>query len=122
MTEANVIFNRTNANNTEPEDGSPGSIAHMLFRLSHLDLPAKEHFENYLRYKARANHKQRTIEGSFTSIMLFLAFYGSLGKTDLKDLQRADLEAFIEHEQDRGMHITTVKTRMASIVAFLHFL
>jgi len=122
MTEANVIFNGTTASNTEPEDGSPSSIAHVLFRLSHLELPAKEHFESYLRYKARANHKPKTIESSFTSIMLFLTFYGTSGKTDLKDLQRSDLEAFIEHEQDRGMHITTVKTRIASIVAFLHFL
>jgi len=122
MTEAHVIFNGTTASNTEPEDGSPSSIAHVLFRLSRLDLPAKEHFESYLRYKARANHKRRTIESSFTSIMLFLRFYGTSGKTDLKDLQRSDLEAFIEHEQDRGMHITTVKTRMACIVAFLHYL
>jgi site-specific recombinase XerD len=53
--------------------------------------------------------------------MLFLSFYGR-SKRDLKDLERADLEAFIEHEQDRGMHITTVKTRMAFIIAFLHFL
>ena len=118
MTEANVIFN---GNEPEPGD-TPSRIAHALSRLSKLEFPAKEHFESYLRYKARSNHKPKTIESSFTSIMLFLTFYGTLGKTDLKDVQRADLEAFIEHEQDRGMHITTVKTRMACIVAFLHFL
>ena len=54
--------------------------------------------------------------------MLFLDFYGRSGKHDLKDLERADLEAFIEHEQDRGLKISTVKTRMAFIIAFLHFL
>jgi len=122
MTEAHVLFNGTTASNTEPEDGSPSSIAHVLFRLSHLELPAKEHFESYLRYKARANHKPKTIESSFTSIMLFLTFYGTSGKSDIKEIERSDLEAFIEHEQDRGMHISTVKTRMASIIAFLHFL
>ena len=54
--------------------------------------------------------------------MLFLDFYRRSGKHDLQDLERADLEAFIEHEQDRGLKISTVKTRMACIVAFLHFL
>ncbi len=98
------------------------TIDHILERLCPLELPAKEAFENYLRHKSRLNHKQSTLESSFTSVMLFLDFYGKSGKSDLKDLERADLEAFIEHEQDRGMHITTVKTRMAFIVAFLHFL
>ena len=49
-------------------------------------------------------------------------FMGSQARTELKEIERADLEAFIEHEQDRGMHISTVRTRMASIIAFLHFL
>jgi len=121
MTEANVIFNGTKVSDTEPGD-APSAIAHALWRLSKMELPEKERFESYLRYKARSNHKLKTIESSFTSIMLFLTFYGTLGKTDLNDLHRADLEAFIEYEQDRGMHITTVKTRMACIVAFLHYL
>jgi integrase/recombinase XerD len=97
------------------------TIDHILDRLSPLELPAKEEFERYLRHKSRLNHKRSTLESSFTSIMLFLSFYGR-SKRDLKDLECADLEAFIEHEQDRGMHITTVKTRMAFIIAFLHFL
>jgi len=124
MTQAHVVSHEPH-DTEEPVNGQhgiPTLISHLLSKLSPLGLPAKEHCENYLRYKVRANHKRSTIEGSFTSIVLFLTFYGALGKTDLKDLQRADLEAFIEHEQDRGMHITTVKTRTAWIVAFLHFL
>jgi integrase/recombinase XerD len=97
------------------------TIDHIFERLSPLELPAKEEFERYLQHKSRLNHKRSTLESSFTSIMLFLSFYGR-SKRDLRDLERADLEAFIEHEQDRGMHITTVKTRMAFILAFLHFL
>ena len=44
------------------------------------------------------------------------------GKSDIKNIQRDDLEAFIEHEQDRGMNISTVRTKIACIIAFLHFL
>jgi site-specific recombinase XerD len=87
-----------------------------------MELPAKEHFERYMRHKWRLNHKPRTLASSFTSVMLFLGFYGRLGKRDLGEMERIDLEAFIEHEQDRGMHISTVRTRLACIIAFLHFL
>jgi len=124
MTQAHVVFTgpHDKEERANGQHRTPTLINHMLSKLSLLDLPAKEHFENYLRSKVRANHRRSTIEGSFTSVLLFLTFYGSLGKTDLKDLHRSDLEAFIEHEQDRGMHITTVKTRTSWIVAVLHYL
>jgi len=98
------------------------TIDRVLGRLSVMDLPAKEHFENYLRHKWRVNRKPKTIAGSFSSIMLFLRFYGGLGKIDITQIERSDLEAFIEHEQERGMYISTVRTRMVCVIAFLHFL
>ena len=61
MTEANVIFNGTSVSDPE-SGGTPSPVAHALFRLSKMELPAKERFESYLRYKARSNHKQKTIE------------------------------------------------------------
>ena len=97
-------------------------IDHILQRLSRMELPAKEHFERYMRHKWRLNHKPRTLSSSFTSVMLFLGFCGKSGKKDLDEIERVDLEAFIEHEQDRGMHISTVRTMLACIIAFLHFL
>ena len=97
-------------------------IEHIMERLTPLDLPAKDHFESYLHHKWRMNHKPSTIEGSFTSIMLFLAFYRTLGKSDIAEIERSDLEAFIEHEQDRGLYISTVRTRMVCLIAFIHFL
>ncbi len=97
-------------------------IDQLLQKLSRLELPAKEHFENYLRHKWRLNHKPRTLQSSFTSVKLFLDFFGKSGKRDLAEMERADLEGFIEHEQDRGLRISTVRTRLASIVAFWHFL
>ncbi len=97
-------------------------IDHILQKLSRLELPAKEYFERYMRHKWRMNHKPRTLQSSFTSVLLFLAFYGESGKRDLEEMERVDLEAFIEHEQDRGIRISTVRTRLACIIAFLHFL
>ncbi len=97
-------------------------IERILENLSRIELPAKEHFEHYLRHKWRLNHKPSTLQGSFTSVKLFLEFYGKSGKRELIEMERADLEAFIEHLQDRGLRVSTVRTRLACIIAFLHFL
>jgi integrase/recombinase XerD len=120
MTEPRPTASQSNHSN-EPVRGR-ATIDHVLGRLSFMDLPAKEHFENYLRHKWRLNHRPKTIEGSFTSIVLFLRFYRDLGKTDIMRIERSDLEAFIEHEQERGMYISTVRTRTVCVIAFLHFL
>ena len=120
MTQAKATPNQADSSNEVLRERT--TIDDVLKRLSGLDLPGKDHFEQYLRYKWRANHKLKTICSSFTSIMLFLGFYDRSGKTDITQLERSDLEAFIEHEQDRGMYISTIRTRMASLVAFLHFL
>ena len=97
-------------------------IDHIFQRLSHMELPAKEHVERYMRHKWRLNHKPKTLASSFTSVMLFLGFYGKSGKRGIEEIERGDLEAFVEHEQDRGIRISTVRTRLACIIAFLHFL
>ena len=97
-------------------------IGHILQRISQLELPAQEHFESYLRHKWRLNHKRSTLQGSFAAVKLFLELYGKTGKKDLKEIERADLEAFIEHLQDAGFKISTVRTKQACLIAFLHFL
>jgi integrase/recombinase XerD len=121
MTQTKPASTQTDKSTLKPVRGRT-AIDHVLGRLAPMDLPGKDHFESYLRHKWRVNHKLKTIEGSFTSITLFLTFYKGLGKSDITRIERSDLEAFIEHEQDRGLHISTVKTRTASIVAFIHFL
>jgi integrase/recombinase XerD len=102
--------------------GVQAPIDQVLHKLSRLKILAKEHFERYLRHKWRLNHKPRTLQGSFTSVSFFLDFCGKSGKRDIQEIERADLEAFIEAEQDRGLRISTVRTRLACIIAFLHFL
>ena len=94
----------------------------ILHKLSCIELPAKDHFECYMRHKWRLNHKPKTLASSFTSVRFFLDFYGKSGKTAIEKIERVDLEGFIEREQDRGLRISTVRTRLACIIAFLHFL
>ena len=125
MTKARPIMNESVKSESEElreQSLAQTPIEHILQKLSRMELPAKEHFERYMRHKWRLNHKPKTLASSFTSVMLFLGFYGKSGKRDLGEMERIDLEAFIEHEQDRGLRISTVRTRLACIIAFLHFL
>ena len=63
---------------------SPTLIDRILQKLSCMELPAKEHFECYMRYKWRMNHKPRTLASSITSVSLFLDFYGKSGKSEIE--------------------------------------
>lgn len=86
------------------------------------ELPGREHFESYMLQKWRMNHKPSTLKGSFTAVSTFLIFYAARGKSHLQDIVSEDLEGFVEHEQDRGLKITTVGTRLHSLWAFLRYL
>ncbi len=125
MTQGQLISNESIESEAEVVREEPLSatpIERILQKLSGLELPAKKHFEHYLRYKWRLNHKPKTLASSFTSVRLFLEFYGKSGKSDIEKIERVDLEGFIEQEQDRGLRISTVRTRLACIIAFLHYL
>lgn len=125
MTRAQRKFRETNFQipRTVPNQPIPVNQADRLFRkVSEIELPAKEHLESYLRCKVRLNHKPSTLCQSFTTGKMFLTFYRGLGKSRLEEVTKEDLEAFIEYEQDRGLKISTVRTRLAVLIAFLHFL
>ena len=125
MTKARQIFNKSLTRDEEAAfEQRPSStlIDRILQKLSWMELPGKEHLEGYMRHKWRLNHKPRTLASSFQSVTFFLSFFKGLGKSRLEEATKEDLEAFIEHEQDRGLNITTVRTRLACLIAFLHFL
>jgi len=125
MTKVEPITNESvRSESEEPREQplSPTPIDRILQKLSCMELPAKEHLEYYMRHKWRLNHKPRTLASSLTSVVLFLEFCGKSGKSAIEQIERVDLEGFIEHEQDRGLRISTVRTRLACIIAFLHFL
>jgi integrase/recombinase XerD len=120
MTKADSILRATVSDIEAVNYQAP--IDRILQKISKLDLPGKEHFENYMLYKWRMNHKPSTLEGSFVAVSSFLIFYGGIGKRHIEEIANNDLEAFIEHEQDRGLKVTTVRTRLHSVFAFLRFL
>ena len=107
----------------ESYSGSSIEALHkILRRLAGMDLPGKEHVEAYLRYVVRRNRRPRTLYSIMVSIALFLGMIRDNGKSSLEDITKGDVEAFIEHEQDRGIKITTIRTRLMCIHAFLRYL
>ncbi len=86
------------------------------------DLVDKAFVEQYLRDQYRRNCRPNTLRLSATSLAQFLTFLHQLGKTHLEQLQRQDIEAFVEHEQDRGLKPNSVRTRLCAVYAFVRFL
>ena len=86
MTKVETAISESVQSGSDVVHGQPLSataIDCILQKLSCMELPAKEHFERYMRHKWRLNHKPRTLASSFTSVMLFLDFCGKSGKRDM---------------------------------------
>lgn len=94
----------------------------ILQMIKEADLPGEEHVISYMTHKYRRNFKERTLSGNGATIRFFLTTLKTAGKDRLEDMSRQDIEAFVEHEQDRGMQIRSVKNRLASIYSFIRFL
>lgn len=125
MTKAQEISRdlfKTHDTDVHQKNHSPILVDRILGKLSHMEISGKEYLESYIRHKWCLNHKPRTMFASFTSITLFIIFCQNLGRSRIEEITAGDLEAFIEHEQDRGINITSVRTKLAIIIAFLHFL
>ena len=86
------------------------------------DLPGREYLERYLIGMARRNFRRLTIQQTLSTLKLFLAFLRDTGKDRLEQVSRRDLEAFVEREQDRGLKLSSVKTKLDRVHAFLQFL
>lgn len=97
-------------------------LDHILNRISRSDLPCKNYFTDYLRHKYRKNCRPNTLRIVDTSLTQFLSFYRNAGKQHLEQMAREDIEAFVEHVQDRGLKPNSVRTRMCAVYAFVHFL
>jgi integrase/recombinase XerD len=94
----------------------------LLAKLSQKDIIGLDQAKEYLRHKYRQNCKANTLKNDFSTITLFLSYLKRCGKNELNQVSRADLEAFVEHEQDRGLKIVSVSNRLGSLYAFLRYL
>jgi site-specific recombinase XerD len=120
------IFRTETVSISEPENcfggGRRQSVLDIFRRIAKVDSPAKGHLSEFLYQKYRQNCKQRTLSNYCTSIGFLLTFAAKRGRTQIEQLTRDDLEAFIEHEQDRGMKPKTLNLRLMCIYSFIRYL
>lgn len=98
------------------------TFARIMEQLKAADLPGREHAVDYLSAKFRRNCKVGTLSSSSTAIRFFLAHLKNSGKERIADIGRHDIEAFVEHEQDRGLKIRAVRTRLVAVYSFIRHL
>jgi integrase/recombinase XerD len=92
-----------------------------LARLAGWELPGQEHVAEYLRSRYRRNFRPRTYGSALRVIYDFLRGVKDSGKSRLEEITKNDIEVFIEHEQDRGLMLSTVRTKLHCVNAFLGY-
>ena len=109
---------------TVPEKISPRLrvLEKILKEISFSDLPAQNHYTDYMRQRYRRNCKPNTLRNASTSLKQFLFFYKISGKNHIEQMTREDIETFTEDLQDRGLTPVTVANRLRWIYAFVRFL
>ena len=125
MAQSELVVSRPFSSEIEAVDYqnvADSPIDRILQKISEMEIPGRGHVESYMRHKWRMNHKPSTLKGSFHAVSTFLSFYAGIGKSQLQEIVSDDLEAFVEHEQDRGLKVTTARTRLNHLWAFLRFL
>ena len=103
---------------------SPKRLAlnRIVCRLSESKLPGNDCVIYCLYGQYSRNLATTTILHSGEVLLQFLAFFKTLGKYLIEDVSRKDIVAYVEHEQDRGLKISSVKNNLVIVYAFLKFL
>ena len=94
----------------------------LLDRVKKKNIPCQDYVQGYLKYKYRQNCRYDTLRSACTSLISFFSFLRHSGKANIEEITKDDIEGFIEHEQDRGIKISTVKTKLAQLYAFINYL
>jgi integrase/recombinase XerD len=105
-----------------PPEPRRQELERVLKKLSAMELVGKEHVEEYVRHQYRCHFQPNTIRNSYNALVPFLRFVGRNGKRFIEEICKQDLEGFVEHEQDRGLKVSTVRMRLAILKAFLRFM
>jgi len=78
--------------------------------------------EQYLQHLYRHLCTARTVYHSYTTIRDFLHYLQRTSQHSLRTITRADLEAYLEHEQDRGLKLSSVRLKLVTLRAVIRFL
>ncbi len=98
------------------------ALDRIMGRVIRHNVPGEEHVVSYLQHMYRRNCRPNTICSTASCLVLFLVFIKQSRKEHLELIIRPDLEAFVEHEQDRGLKPNTIRFRLQNLYAFFRYL
>jgi len=98
------------------------ALDRVMARVARHQVPGQNYVLSYLQQMYRHNCRARTICSTASSLVLFLLFIRQSGKQYLELIVRRDLEAFVEHEQDRGIKPRTIHFRLQNLYGFIRYL
>jgi len=91
-------------------------------RINRCSYPGKSQLTEWIPYKYRRGCKPVTLATHCSYIVTFLVFIGQSGKTSVEQISKADLEAYVEHQQDRGLKPISIDGSLRSVYAFIRYL
>jgi len=97
------------------------AFVHILEKFSKQDIPGREHAIRYLQHKFRRNCKKNSLLNMAIALRFFLTWLQANGNV-LEYIRHDDIEAFVEHEQDRGLSIRCVHGRLKMLYTFIGYL
>ncbi len=85
-------------------------------------LPGYEYVIAHLYDKYRRNLTISTISQTGQTLSGFLVFLQEVGISNLERISRKHIGDYIDHEQERGLKINSVRNHMQTVYAFLNYL
>lgn len=97
------------------------ALDHFSDRIANSGLSGRGIAVEYLKEKYRNNLAAATIRQSGSVVLSFLSFLQERD-ADLFKLVRQDINSFVEHKQNLGLKINSVKSYLMGVYTFVHFL
>lgn len=91
-------------------------------RLETSTLPGFGYAISYIYDKYRRNHSVTSLSQTGQTLHAFLSFFKALGRTDIQDIGRQDIADYVEHDQERGLKVNSVRNHLHTVYAFLRYL
>jgi site-specific recombinase XerD len=96
-------------------------LDHLSARIIDRGLPGADIAIEYLRNKYSKNMSPNTLHQAGVVVLSFLNFLDDSG-TNIFKTTRHDISAFVEHEQDRGLKVNSVRSNLRGVYTFVNFL
>jgi len=105
-----------------PSVASRKALERAVQHIEAAQLLGSEQLIGYLHELYRRNRKAGTIRYAAVAIYSFLRLLEDRSVVRLEDIRRTHIGAFIEHEQDRGLKISSVRQRLQNVYGFVRYL